>query len=201
MRILLIRHGQSTGNLNRILQGQGNYPLTNKGKIQAVLIAKEIKDKFDSIGCIYSSDLLRAKETTEIVSGILGVKDITFDKRLREHDCGFLTGKAFTEELKKKYLDPMRTDNDFRIPEAETLNEMTKRIRDAFEELVNKSKETITILIITHGGTLNHLLKSHLDILPEDHKGFRNCSVNIIERKSEKDEWKLILYDGKKVTS
>ena len=117
MRILVVRHGQSTGNLNRIFQGQGPFPLTNKGKIQAVLVAKELKDKFDSINCIYSSDLVRAKESTEIVSNILGITEVIFEKRFREHNCGILEGKVFTEELKEKYLVPGNKDHDLRIPD------------------------------------------------------------------------------------
>ncbi|MHA1186136.1 MAG: histidine phosphatase family protein [Candidatus Heimdallarchaeota archaeon] len=102
MRILVIRHGQSTGNLNRIFQGQGAFPLTDKGKIQAVLVAKKIKDSFESIDCIYSSDLIRAKESTEIIGNILGRSKVIFDQRLREHDCGVLEGKVFSEELREK---------------------------------------------------------------------------------------------------
>ena len=196
MRILIIRHGESTGNLNRIMQGQGPFPLTEKGKIQAVLAAKEIKDNFDSICCIYSSDLTRAKESTDIIYKILGITKVTFDQRLREHDCGFLEGKVFTEELKKKYLEPGFTDHDFCIPEGESRNEMTKRIKESFEEIVSKTQENSTIMIITHGGVLGRLLKSILNLLPEENT-FANCKINLIERKTKKDDWKLVIYDGK----
>ncbi|MHA1125312.1 MAG: histidine phosphatase family protein [Candidatus Heimdallarchaeota archaeon] len=195
MQILLVRHGESTGNLNRIFQGQGAFPLTNKGKIQAVLAAKEIKDNFTSICCIYSSDLVRAKESTEIISNILDIKDITYDQRLREHNCGVLEGKVFSEELKEKYLTPGMKDHDLRIPEGESRNEMNKRIRESFEEIVTKTNKKDTVMIITHGGVLGRLLKTILNLVPED-KNFENCKVNLIERKTKTDNWKLLLCNG-----
>ncbi|MHA1245394.1 MAG: histidine phosphatase family protein [Candidatus Heimdallarchaeota archaeon] len=195
MRILVIRHGQSTGNLNRIFQGQGAFPLTDKGKIQAVLVAKKIKDSFESIDCIYSSDLIRAKESTEIIANILGRSKVIFDQRLREHDCGVLEGKVFSEELREKYLEPSNKDPDLRIPEGESSNEMNKRIKVSFEEIVKKTDENSTIMIITHGGVLGRLLKSILKLLPEG-KTFSNCQINLIERKSKTDKWKLSLYNG-----
>ena len=128
MHILIVRHGQSTGNLNRIFQGQGPFPLTDKGKIQAVLVAKELKDKYESIDCIYSSDLVRAKESTEIIANILGITEVNFVEGFREHNCGILEGKIFTEELMEKYLAPWNKDHDLRIPEGESRNEMNNRI-------------------------------------------------------------------------
>ncbi len=109
MHILIVRHGQSTGNLNRIFQGQGPFPLTDKGKIQAVLVAKELKDKYESIDCIYSSDLVRAKESTEIIANILGITEVNFVEGFREHNCGILEGKIFTEI----YFDDYSFDQTF----------------------------------------------------------------------------------------
>ena len=197
MRILVVRHGESTGNLNRIFQGHGPFSLTDKGKIQAVLVAKKIKDSFESINSIYSSDLVRAKETTEIISNILAISKVTYDQRLREHDCGVLEGKVFSEDLMTKYLDPGNKDPNYRIPEGESSNEMNERIKASFEEIVKKTDENRTIMILTHGGVLGRLLKVILKVLPED-KRFENCSINLLERESKKDEWKLTIYNGQK---
>lgn len=190
MRILLVRHGQSTGNLQRILQGQGDFPLTAQGKDEANQLGEEIKAKFTPIDRIYSSDLPRAKETTEIISTILGKSNITYDTRLREHDCGFLQGEVFKEEYKTDYLDPLSADHDFRIPEGESINEMKQRIEEVFNETVNNSKEKDSILIITHGGVLSRLLKQILNLLP-DNAVFGNCSIFVIERESPNSDWKI----------
>jgi 2,3-bisphosphoglycerate-dependent phosphoglycerate mutase len=198
MRILLTRHGQSTGNLLKILQGQGDFPLTVQGKDESIKLGEEIRDKFTPIDNIYSSDLPRAKETTEIISTILGINSVTYDMRLREHDCGFLQGEVFKEEYKIEYLDPLFADHDFRIPEGESINEMKQRVNEVFNEIVTKSKEKESILIVTHGGVLSRLLKQILNLLPEK-AVFENCCINIIERKTQNNSWQLTYFNNEKL--
>ncbi|MHA1365415.1 MAG: histidine phosphatase family protein [Candidatus Heimdallarchaeota archaeon] len=50
---------------------------------------------------------------------------------------------------------------------------MNKRIKVTFEEIVKKTDENSTIMIITHGGVLGRLLKSILKFLPEDRSSFK----------------------------
>jgi broad specificity phosphatase PhoE len=200
MRILIVRHGESTGNLNKIFQGQGSYPLTEKGKIQAVLVAKELKDKYNSIDCIYSSDLVRAKESAEIIANILGITEVTFVKGFREHNCGILQDKVFSDELIEKYLKPSMEEHSLKIPDGESRNEMVARISTAFDQIVSKTKEKSTILIITHGGVLGRLFKEILNLLPPE-KNFENCKINLLERKSKNDDWKLVIYNGQEYNS
>lgn len=60
-KIYLIRHGESLGNLNRVVLGHTDLPLTEKGRAQAALTASALADV--SFDAIYSSDLCRAVET------------------------------------------------------------------------------------------------------------------------------------------
>ena len=87
--IYLIRHGQTNWNAERKIQGQTDIPLNQIGQQQAKDVSEEIsKLKIDKI---FSSDLLRARETAEIINEKIGAK-IEYDKRLREVNYGNYEG-------------------------------------------------------------------------------------------------------------
>lgn len=90
----LMRHGESTANLDGVFAGQGNdAPLTKKGEDQAKSVCPALRTF--KITKIISSPLVRALRTAEIISVALGGLDILADDRLAEYDMGALTGKPF----------------------------------------------------------------------------------------------------------
>ena len=72
MKIYLARHGQDEDNLNGILNGHRNKPLTSIGLNQAEALAGMIKENNIHFDVIYSSPLRRAFKTAEIISYISG---------------------------------------------------------------------------------------------------------------------------------
>ena len=111
-----MRHGEAEQNVKGILNSKletNHYHLTEKGKKQVLATAKKIaKEKID---LFFSSDLLRAKETSEIIVDSLkiGRDKIIFDKRVREVDFGIFDGKkarniAIISRLIKKDLKKIR---------------------------------------------------------------------------------------------
>ena len=87
--IYLVRHGQTDWNTIRRIQGQTDVPLNDIGRHEAFLSGEKLASiKIDKI---ISSDLLRAKETAEIINRFLS-RSITFDTRLREINFGDLQG-------------------------------------------------------------------------------------------------------------
>ena len=64
--ILFVRHGQTDCNINGIIQGHLDAPLNQTGIEQAEKTAEELKNT--SIDIIYSSPLIRAKKTAEIIN-------------------------------------------------------------------------------------------------------------------------------------
>ncbi len=104
-RIITIQHPQSEQHVNRMIGSWGNWDLTENGVAQAHNIGKRL---FTEIGAdkysIYSSDLLRAKHTAEIISGYLNTEPI-YDNRLREFDLGNAVGHS-KEWAKRIYVAP-----------------------------------------------------------------------------------------------
>src|SRR3990167_4625255 len=89
--IYVVRHGESEWNVKGLIQGQSDSPLTQSGERQAFLLAKELKNiKF---GAVFSSDLVRAKRTADMIALERSLA-IQTSKALIERNFGKLEGKS-----------------------------------------------------------------------------------------------------------
>lgn len=93
--ILLIRHGQSEGNILGLFTGHSGYPLTELGHKQAEITADYIRKNY-KIDAVYSSDLPRAFQTAEHTARAFGLPIVT-DCRLREINAGKWENIPFSE--------------------------------------------------------------------------------------------------------
>lgn len=201
MRIFLIRHGQSEANKIHMLQGHMDSNLSDLGREQAKSAGYNLLVSNISFDAVYSSDLSRAKETAQIITGILDIKDIIFDERLREMNLGDIEGKISQEltEEEQEFLNTCWEDHSIRIPNGETTEEFKLRIKEIFEEIVAKGDGDSIILVVAHGGALYHVLQSTLNILPKDQAWFKNCAVNVIVQSQKDKKWKLIKYNNEEI--
>ncbi|MGQ9781508.1 MAG: histidine phosphatase family protein [Nitrososphaeria archaeon] len=92
---IMIRHGESSGNINRVISNDyDGHPLTPKGRKQATVVGKELEGiKIDNI---YTSPVLRARETAEIIAEFIGCT-VIIDERLKERNFGDLNNKNVDE--------------------------------------------------------------------------------------------------------
>ena len=201
MRFVLVRHGQSTDNLTKIISGHGAAPLTDQGRKQAKSLGRKLLKTEIKFDAVYSSDLRRAAETATIICSEIGIEDIIFDERLREGDAGIFTGQYVDDltEEEREFLDSFLVNLDERIPGGESNNEQMMRTKEAFLEIVENHPEDSTILLVGHGGTLYHILKRTLDLLPETDDWFGNCMLNTIERDSHNSAWILTMFNNNKL--
>ncbi|MBI1984671.1 MAG: class I tRNA ligase family protein, partial [Candidatus Wildermuthbacteria bacterium] len=128
------------------------YHLTEKGRAQVAKSAKELKKK--KIGMIFSSDLMRTKETAEILGKELGIQPV-FDARLREWDVGILNGKPLNE-FGKIYGRPEETKLEHYLrrftepaPQGESWQDMQRRMYGFLKE-INQKHSSKNIVIISH---------------------------------------------------
>lgn len=88
----LVRHGQSVWNVEGRLQGQTAHPeLTDLGRTQAQAAADLLAERINGSVAIVSSDLVRARQTADIIARTLGV-EVLDDPDLREQSVGELEG-------------------------------------------------------------------------------------------------------------
>ncbi len=183
MQLLLIRHAESEGNAAQRAQGWNDEPLTDLGRQQAEALAKRLRGDYD-ICAVYTSSLSRARQTAEIIAKSLGLL-VTCDDRLKEYDCGVVTGLRF-EEIAVQYPDIARrwAEDSWRvpIPGEEGVEVFQQRVVSAMSDIVARHKEEDTVAVVGHGGTwrvyLAHLLG--LDYRRRQPWVFDNASLSLI---------------------
>lgn len=153
-----MRHGESTKNTLDVVTDDPDapYPLTEVGKEQSVLTAKEL----NSVDVIISSPVLRARETAKIVAKELGIAeaDIVFDKRIRETEHGDYEGKPVSEYFKK--YGPGLTKFDVKPEHGESWNDLRARM-GGFLYSLEQEYEGKKVLIVSHGHPLAMLHAVH----------------------------------------
>lgn len=97
VRFIFVRHGESTWNAERRIQGQTDVPLSETGLAQAEKAAAAIARH--PVGAVFASPLQRARRTAEIINGALGLPMTTLDA-LMEVRLGVLEGKAYPDGLR-----------------------------------------------------------------------------------------------------
>ena len=152
--LLLIRHGQSTANLEKRFAGQMDVKLTETGLTQAKLTAEFIKENYD-VSKVYASDLSRAFETGKCVSNLLDIEIIP-DKGLREIWAGVWEGMTI-EDIRKTYPKDFAVWSDdcgnSRCTGGESAVELAERFMNALTEIA-KSNDGKTVVIATHATAL-----------------------------------------------
>lgn len=155
--ILLARHGETDDNREPIrVQGFHDTPLNEVGRRQAAELAERLAD--EGIVSLWSSDLVRATETAEIVGRSIGL-DPRLDQRLREGNRGELEGRLWIDierEDPQLYAAWRRAGEEFRFPGGESLREQSDRVSAALED-VRRSGE-LPALVVTHGGSIRTML-------------------------------------------
>ncbi len=151
----LLRHGQTDWNLTGRWQGQTSEApgLNDMGRAQTLAACDQWTDV--SFSAIYSSDLLRARQTAELIAESLGLT-VTLEPRLREMNLGAWEG-MFSDEIEAQYPQELaeRARNPFqaRAPQGESPAEVAERVIAAVNETAVKYQDK-SVLIVAHGISL-----------------------------------------------
>jgi probable phosphoglycerate mutase len=125
--LILVRHGESTGNADGLLLGRIDAPLTPRGLAQAETVGPLVAGATRVI----SSSLQRARRTAEALGTGLPVE---IDDRWIEVDYGEFDGRPLTSVPDEVWVR-WRSDPDYRPTGGESLREAGTRVRAACEEL------------------------------------------------------------------
>jgi broad specificity phosphatase PhoE len=151
----LVRHGQTDWNLTGRWQGQSSDApsLNETGRQQALVLLDQLKHM--QFSAIYSSDLLRSRQTAELIANRLHL-GITLESRLREMNLGAWEG-MLSDEIKSQYPQEMaeRACNPLhaRAPGGESAMQVAKRVMAAVGEIGMRHCDK-SVLIIAHGISL-----------------------------------------------
>lgn len=167
-KFIIIRHGQSLGNVQEIYLGHTDWDLSELGKKQAEDTAKALKD--EHIDAVYSSDLLRAYNTALASAKAHGLEVIK-SENLREIFIGDWEGmrtKDLAIQYPKEYLvDWKEHFGTFTAPGGESIPHTAERIHN---ELLRIAEENVgkTVIIASHAAAIRALWGKISGIAPEN---------------------------------
>lgn len=159
-RLILVRHGQTPANINRVWHGSTDTPLTELGHHQAARLGAHFPNIL-AADVIYASPLQRARNTAQAIASPLNI-DVNLDPRLREFSLGEWEGFRF-DDISNHY-DPegrIYKDPDFSAPGGESQRMVKKRVVEAIEDIIAANTGR-NIVIVSHGVTLGIALSHYL---------------------------------------
>jgi broad specificity phosphatase PhoE len=166
MRVLVVRHGESTWNAEHRWAGQANPPLSETGRQSALELAARLRDaRFDAVAC---SDLRRAEETALLVAKALGISPPRLVPELRERDAGSWTGRT-SDELQASYpglLERWRDGHVVDPPGCEPWETFQQRVVEALQAL-STSLAVERVLVVAHQGVVR-ALGHHFGVMAAD---------------------------------
>ena len=180
--LVLVRHGESTWNELKLVQGQNDESnLNERGREQAREAGRSLRgDDFDAI---LSSDLARTRETAEIIAQELELT-ITTASALRERSFGDFEGRPLREMLPalSGIENHVVVDDHAHPANGESLLQLWHRVGDFVDSLRERRRDE-RLLLVTHGGTIHALRAYCAGEPPLDHYWYRveNCSIWTVE--------------------
>jgi len=177
-KLILIRHGITTGNVQHLYYGNTDVPLAEKGIRELKGLAEKGLYPRSESAQYYTSGMLRTEQTLEL---IYGEQEHEIIENLQELDFGIFEMKSYKElegnPAYEKWI--YAEDESVPPPEGESIMNFKKRIHDGFRELLgkherhvlklrNREEEAMSICIC-HGGVISGILN---EIWPDRHDYF-----------------------------
>jgi broad specificity phosphatase PhoE len=165
VQLLYVRHGENLANiLHQLSHKVVDYPLTDRGREQAELLARALADhvwSFDDE--VVSSPARRARETADVIASKFGLR-VRTDERLREIDVGTLDGRT-DDDAWETYAEIHRRwaagEWSSKFPAGENLRDLANRLRSALlgaaaeasrRSTADGGDTTPIVIVVGHGG-------------------------------------------------
>lgn len=185
MKICMMRHGEALDDIEDCYGGISDFPLTDKGREQAVDTAALLKEHNPMM--VFSSPLKRAHETAEIICKQLGLSSPTVVDGLQERNSyGVLSGmnKDKAKEVFGNVLSQLKEKPGYStepIPGCELWEEFVVRVRETFKDVVTQAQLNghDTIGVVTHGKFTAALFNDVLNV--EQEYNLKLSALNIVD--------------------
>lgn len=187
-KLLLVRHGETLHNRQRIFQGQSGEGLSDEGREQAARLGARLARTGTRWGALYTSDLRRARETAEILGLALGLAPEP-DPGLREVHLGAweLLHEAEIRERFREEWEAWRRGEDVRRGGGELLAEVGARMAAAVERILARH-EGGSVLVVSHGAAIKSFVAHALSTTTLGLRPLRpvsNTGATLFERTPE----------------
>jgi probable phosphoglycerate mutase len=184
-KLLLIRHGETDDNHNRIFQGQGGEGLNARGREQAARLAARLAGpQRVKLHALYCSDLARARETADILGQALALSPVE-EPGLREVDLGAWQGLD-DDEVAIRFPDEWeawKSGRDIKRGGGESYAEVAARVAGTLDRLVEKHRGQV-IGVVSHGAAIKVFVARVIGLPLERLRFFMaatNTALNLID--------------------
>ena len=178
-KVFLIRHGETDYNRDHRLQGALPIPLNAKGQSQAKALGLYLKDQ--GIETIFSSPMIRARQTADIMGQALGVT-VCEEPRIQEIAFGQFEGLR-SSEIEEKYPDIYRMwqsgDMSYTVPDGESRRSVQQRMTGAWIDIITNT-EYEKIALVSHGSALRIIMRYLFHLVPT--QTIQNTSITTLSR-------------------
>ncbi|MEX1003133.1 MAG: histidine phosphatase family protein [Crocinitomicaceae bacterium] len=186
MIIYLVRHADSVAPKGLNDREKTLAGLSYFGQLQARALGEGLKNL--NIKFIYSSPIIRAVETTEIVSDQIGV-NLELDNRLREFFLDFETRDGLRQ---KSLKEESRLNPNKLMPSGESLNSSIDRLEEAIRDLAKNKNGNVCI--VTHRVVTEGLLSRLFNIRKGESDWMESASVTALEVSGDR-EFNILFYN------
>ncbi len=178
MTLLFVRHGQSEGNVQRIMQGWLDMDLTLVGREQAAAVALRLAGAGASR--LYASPLKRARATAEAIALQTGLA-LEELPELREYGYGEAQGLPWRTAVERWGLTERAWGTGL-IPGEEGGEAFRRRVSECFDGLMSRHAED-TAIVVSHGGVLGALAAHVLGLAWDEFVPVAtvNCAISTFE--------------------
>ena len=181
-RFCMVRHGETAWNADRRVQGQLDVPLSEIGREQARSVSGALPE--GRFSALYSSDLLRVRQTAEPAATRLGL-EARLDPGLRERHYGAFQSLTFAEAkalLPQDYARHIARDPELDFGSGESLRAFSARAIACLTAIAERHAGE-EVLVFTHGGVLEMAYRRAMGMDLSAPRDFQtpNCALNWIE--------------------
>jgi broad specificity phosphatase PhoE len=162
--LLLVRHGETVGNSEKIAHGQTESPLNERGLRQARLTAEMLRSWDRDYHRVFTSPLSRAHNTGRFIADSLELP-IAIHDDLAEAFLGDLEGVTYEELDSFGYGKRSIRNDDFTGHNGESPNQLATRMAGALGELRARHPDE-NLIVVSHGGAIAHLIARLLGTRP-----------------------------------
>jgi 2,3-bisphosphoglycerate-dependent phosphoglycerate mutase len=158
-RVIAVRHGETTWNVDTRIQGQLDIALNDTGLWQARQVARALEE--EPIAAIYSSDLARAWQTAQEIAQPRGI-EITANAGLRERAFGMFEGRTFADidaTLPVQARLWRTRDPKFTPEGGESLLTFRERITSTATQIAEQHPGELVVMV-AHGGVMDVLYRA-----------------------------------------
>ncbi|MBP6925956.1 MAG: histidine phosphatase family protein [Candidatus Pacebacteria bacterium] len=186
MKIYLVRHGETTSDVENRFGGYYDDYLTEKGKRQAEEMALFMRDF--PLTKIFFSPRIRTIKTAKALVQILNVTNEEIVDLRERNTYGVMTGLVKTEAAQKfpEEFEKIQKDNiHHNVRDSEPYEKFTKRVVEAFSLIVDQGADLGHYAVITHGGVIGTIMR---DIFNYEKVSIGDCGIIEIEYDKERRE-------------